>query len=78
MKDIEKLTRRIQRRALIEKRTDDMDPEVLKTRMEVYEKDTIQLLKHYPAKQLFHFDASLKPLEVLRDVLVGLSGLLSK
>lgn len=73
--DTEKLIQRIQRRALIEKRTDDMDPLVLKTRMEVYEQDTVQLLKHYPPHILSRFNADQKPLEVLRDVLVGLSDL---
>jgi len=77
MQESEELIKRIQRRALIEKRTDDMDPHVLKTRMEVYERDTLKLLKHYPAELLSRFDAGQKPLEVLRDVLIGLSDLLS-
>lgn len=74
----EDLIKRIQRRALIEKRTDDMDSRVLHTRMEVYEQDTSKLLRHYPDELLSRFDASQKPLEVLRDVLVGLSSLLSR
>lgn len=73
----EELIKRIQRRALIEKRTDDMDTRVLHTRMEVYQTDTAKLLKHYPNPLLARFDGSQKPLEVLRDVLVGLSDLLS-
>src|SRR3989344_4846330 len=73
VEDTEELIKRIQRRALIEKRTDDMDPRVLRTRMEVYQKDTSQLLKHYPEKLITRFSAEQKPLEVLRDVLVGLS-----
>lgn len=78
MDEIEELMKRIQRRALIEKRTDDMDPKVLKTRMEVYQHDTLKLLKHYPSERIFYFKANQKPLEVLRDVLVRLSGLLSQ
>ncbi len=73
---IEELIKRIQRRALIEKRTDDMDPHVLRTRMEVYQRDTMKLLKHYPDEILARFNADQKPLEVLRDVLVGLSSIL--
>jgi adenylate kinase len=69
------LIKRIQRRGLIEKRTDDMDPAVLETRMEIYERDTIKLLKHYPKEILSRFNADQKPLEVLRDVLTGLSGI---
>lgn len=71
------LIKRIQRRALIEKRTDDLDENVLKTRMEVYKKDTLKLLDHYPEKIISKFNADQKPLEVLRDVLVSLSTLLS-
>ena len=67
-----------QRRALIEKRLDDMDPHVLHTRMEVYEQDTRKLLHHYPEKLICRFDADQRPLEVLRDVLIGLSPLLSR
>lgn len=74
----EELIKRIQRRAMIEKRTDDMDTRVLHTRMEVYQTDTSKLLKHYPSQLLSRFNASQKPLEVLRDVLISLSDLLSK
>lgn len=74
----DELVKRIQRRALIEKRTDDMDSQVLHTRMEVYEHDTSKVLNHYPDKLLARFNASQKPLKVLRDVLVGLSDLLSQ
>ncbi|HSX37904.1 MAG TPA: nucleoside monophosphate kinase [Chlamydiales bacterium] len=73
IEDIQKLIKRIQRRAMIEKRTDDMDPHVLETRMEIYEQDTLKLLKHYPQEVLSRFNADQKPLEALRDVLVSLS-----
>ncbi|MBS0626204.1 MAG: nucleoside monophosphate kinase [Verrucomicrobia bacterium] len=73
---VEELIKRIQRRALVEKRTDDLDPQVLRTRMEVYQRDTMKVLKHYPEKIISRFNADQKPLEVLRDVLVGLSELL--
>lgn len=75
--DIDILVKRLQRRALIEKRTDDMDSGVLRTRMEVYQRDTAKLLQHYPSRLLSRFNADQKPLEVLRDVLVGLSQILS-
>lgn len=73
MENIGGLIARLQRRALIEKRNDDLDAEVLRTRMEVYERDTRKLLKHYPEKLIYRFNADQKPLEILRDVLVGLS-----
>lgn len=74
---IEELIKRLQRRALIEKRHDDMDPKILRTRMQVYAQDTIKLLKHYPESLISRFNADQKPLEVLRDVLVGLTDLLA-
>ncbi len=77
VKEVEPLIKRIQRRALIEKRTDDMNSKVLRTRMELYEKETMKLLDHYPEEIISRFNAEQKPLEVLRDVLVSLSTLLS-
>ena len=71
------LIKRLQRRAIIEKRLDDMKEEVLKTRMRVYEEDTSKLLKYYPESLISVFDAEQKPLEVLRDVLVNLTDLLT-
>lgn len=77
MSNIEVLLKRMKRRALIEKRQDDADEAVLKTRMQVYEKETLELLSHYPSSLISHFNADQKPLEVLRDVLIELSDLLS-
>jgi adenylate kinase len=78
MPDTEALIKRLQRRALIEKRQDDADEEVLRNRMEVYKKETSTLLEHYPKEVIHHFNADQKPLEVLRDVLIKLSGLLTR
>ena len=75
--DVEGLIRRMKRRALIEMRMDDHDEKVLKTRMEVYEKETLALLDHYPDEIISRFNADQRPLEVLRDVLSELSDLLS-
>jgi adenylate kinase len=70
MPNIDGLVKRMKRRALIEKRQDDADETVLKTRMDVYQKETLELLSHYPSSLISHFNADQKPLEVLRDVLV--------
>jgi len=77
MPNYEGLIARMKRRALIEKRADDADESVLRTRMQVYEKDTKSLLSHYPESLISRFNADQKPLEVLRDVLLGLSNILS-
>lgn len=76
IRDPSELVKRLHRRALIEKRTDDMDPQVLHTRMEVYQKETVKLLSHYAPHLISRFQAEQKPLEVLRDVLIELSSLL--
>ena len=43
----------------------------------LYEKDTKSLLAHYPESIISRFNADQKPLEVLRDVLLRLSNVLS-
>ncbi|MGD2169526.1 MAG: nucleoside monophosphate kinase [Chlamydiota bacterium] len=70
------LIKRMQRRALIEKRTDDKDPNALKTRLDIYKKDTSSVLKHYSQKKIYTFNADQKPLEVLRDVLIKFTPIL--
>jgi adenylate kinase len=77
MNNVEGLIKRMKRRALIEKRQDDADEGVLKHRMQVYDEQTKMLLKHYPQELIATFNADQTPLEVLRDVLVSLSDVLS-
>ncbi len=77
MPDTEGLVKRLKRRALIEKRQDDANETVLQNRMKIYAKETLALLAHYPKELISIFNADQKPLEVLRDVLVELSDLLS-
>lgn len=72
----ESLLKRLQKRALIERRQDDLDPKVFETRMGVYLKETAEVLKLYDNKRVSRFDGNLKPLEVLRDVLMKLSDIL--
>ena len=67
------LIKRIQRRALIEKRLDDQNKEVLKKRMEVYLKETEPLLKHFAPGVIHTFNALQNPLDVLKDILIELS-----
>jgi adenylate kinase len=71
------LIARMQRRAMLERRADDIDEKVLCTRMEIYEQETAKLLEHYPKNIISRFNADLRPLEVLRDILSRLSDLLS-
>lgn len=69
--------KRIQRRALIERRHDDSNNAVLNTRMEVYNRETLQVLGHYDDEIICRYNADQRPLEVLRDILIDLSDILS-
>jgi len=71
------LMQRIRRRALIEKRADDKDPEVLKTRMDIYHKETKEVLGFYSKKIISKFNADQKPIKVLTDVLKQISEVLT-
>ncbi len=77
MPNIEGLIKRLQKRAIIEKRMDDADEGVLRKRMEVYEKETLQLLKCFPEKVIHKCNADQRPMEVLRDVLSSMANILS-
>lgn len=71
--DEEVFISRMQGRALKENRSDDADLEVLRTRMEVYQEQTSQVLSHYPMHQIVRVDATQNRVEVLRDVLIALA-----
>jgi adenylate kinase len=75
--DQDELLRRMQRRAKIEGRHDDSNIDVLTTRMEIYRKETAQVLSQYPEELISRFNAQQKPLEVLRDILARLCHILS-
>ncbi|MCH9631773.1 MAG: adenylate kinase [Chlamydiae bacterium] len=76
VKDHESLFKRLQKRALVERRQDDLSRNVFETRMNVYLKETAEVLKYYPDSKITHFNGDLKPLEVLRDVLKELTDLM--
>jgi adenylate kinase len=69
IEDQEVLIQRLLKRATLERRVDDREGEVLRTRMEIYQRDTLQVLKAYPEELISRFNADQRPLEVLRDIL---------
>lgn len=73
----EGLITRLKRRAMIERRMDDFDEKILWNRMQAYEEETLKVLENYPKKLISSFNADQPPLEVLRDVLMKLSYLLT-
>ncbi len=72
MPNIDGLIARLKKRALIEKRVDDTDEKILRTRMDVYERDTAKLLQHYPKDKIVRINADQRPIAVLHDALRAL------
>ena len=67
--DTGKLVKRLQRRALRENRLDDANLEIIKERLETYNRDTKPVLDYY-GKDLVHtIDSTQTPINVLRDIL---------
>jgi adenylate kinase len=67
--DQAKMIERLQRRALRENRLDDANLEVIKKRLETYEKDTEPVLNYYGPKLVHQIDSSEHPVKVLRQIL---------
>jgi len=64
-----RLIERLQRRALRENRLDDAKVDVIRDRLETYEKDTRPVLEFYGPAVLREVDGTRKPEAVLLDVL---------
>ncbi|MEZ5314860.1 MAG: nucleoside monophosphate kinase [Chlamydiales bacterium] len=75
---MEELIERLETKALIEGRLDSIEKNMLKKRVETYEKEIEKILDFYPSHLISRVNGTQKPLEVLRDVLVRLSHLLSR
>lgn len=67
--DMDALVQRLQRRALKENRLDDANLEVIRTRLETYERETCPVLDFYDPALVHHIDASQSPVKVLFDIL---------
>lgn len=67
--DRTKLIERLQRRALRENRLDDANLEVIRNRLETYERETRPVLDHYGPKLVHVIDSTQSPVNVLRDIL---------
>lgn len=67
--DFDKLVKRLQKRALRENRLDDANLDVIKQRLETYDRETKSVLDFY-GKDLVHtIDSTQTPINVLRDIL---------
>lgn len=67
--DPTQMIQRLQRRALRENRLDDAHLDVIKERLETYNKDTKPVLDFYGPSLVHHIDSTQSPLNVLRNIL---------
>ena len=67
--DLSKLVERLQRRALRENRLDDANLEVIRQRLETYERETKPVLDFYGPGLVHVIDSTQSPINVLRDIL---------
>jgi len=67
--DQSKMIERLQRRALRENRLDDANLDIIKKRLDTYERETKPVLEFYGPDLVHTIDATQAPLEVLRQIL---------
>lgn len=68
-----KLVARLQRRALRENRLDDANIDVIRQRLETYERETKPVLDFYGPEVVKTIDSTQTPVRVLQDILQALS-----
>ena len=71
----ETLFARLKKRALKDNRLDDANEEVIKRRLDIYEKESKPVLKHYPTECINVIDAMQPPAKVLFDILANINGI---
>jgi adenylate kinase len=67
--DLNKMVERLRRRALRENRIDDASDEVIRHRLEVYERETRPVLDFYPPEKIVRVDATMSQIRVLSEVI---------
>lgn len=73
LKDIRKAIARLKTRALHENRLDDMNEEVIRKRMRVYDNETMLTLSFYDPSIIINIDATQSTIDVLRDIVTQFS-----
>ena len=66
--DLNKMVERLRRRALRENRFDDASDEVIRRRLEVYERDTRPVLNYYPPERVVLVEATMSQIRVLSQL----------
>lgn len=77
IQDEEELIRRARRKARLEGNLFESNPRFHPGRLALYEEGEEEVLSHYPKHLISRVNAEQRPLEILRDVLVRLSHVLS-
>jgi adenylate kinase len=67
--DLDKMIDRIKRRAIRDNRADDANEEIIRTRFDVYRRESEPVINAYPPEIISQIDAMQSPPEVLVDVL---------
>jgi adenylate kinase len=67
--DLSKMVERLRRRALKENRFDDASDDVIRRRLEVYERETKPVLDYYPKEIVHQIDATMSQIRVLHEIL---------
>lgn len=67
--DVEVLVKRLSKRAELEGRSDDKEEAVLRERFGVYERQTKEVLKCYPADVVQHINANQEKSKVYKDII---------
>jgi adenylate kinase len=67
--DRDRIIERMRRRALVENRPDDAQVEVIRRRLETYDRDTRPVLEFYGPSRVHEIDALQRPVAVLRQIL---------
>jgi adenylate kinase len=67
--DLSKMIERLRRRALRENRFDDASDEVIRRRLEVYERDTRPVLGYYPPDRVVRVEATMSQIRVLSNLI---------
>lgn len=67
--DMDKMVQRLQRRALRENRLDDANLEIIRSRLETYEKESRPVIDCYDPAIVHRIDSSQSPPKVLLDIL---------
>ena len=74
--DVQVLIDRIQGRAAEQGRQDDQDEAILRQRFAVYEKQTKEVLSHYPEELVIHIDGTQSKEAVFNNVLTSLESII--